>query len=92
MAIPTKAILLGRNEHLGTGLQAIRTKESTAIEITDFVSDNACGDSTAAANKGFIIKNNKVYTVMRTFMDLDNKCRYIVAKDEGNNSDIWPAG
>lgn len=93
MAIPAKLILIEKNERIGVGLQAIREKEASAIDITEFGGEtNAFGDSTSASNKGFIIKNNKVYTIMKTFMDLDKNCRYFVAKDEGLSSNIWPVG
>lgn len=90
MAIPIKAILLEKADNLGSGLTALRTKESTAIDISGY--GEAMSDPTSSTNRGNIIKNNKVYTIVRTYINLDKNCRYVIAKNEENPFDRWPAG
>lgn len=90
MAVAIKAILLERNDQLGCGLTAIRTYANQAVDISSF--EEAISDSTSSAVKACIIKDNKVYTVMKTFMDIDTNTRWVVAKNEMNGADRWPAG
>lgn len=84
-----KAILLEKNESLGTGLAALRAKEATAVDITSLA--DGLSDPTSSTNRGNIIKNNKVYTILRTYIDLDSNCRYIIARNENNVFDKVPA-
>lgn len=88
MAIPIKAILLEKTDNFGTGLTALRKKEDNAIDISSYV--DAMGDATSSGIRGNIIKNNKVYTIVRTYIDLDKNCRYVIAKNEDNSFDRWP--
>lgn len=90
MAIPIKAILLEKNERIGTGLTALRQKMSTAIDISEY--GDALSDATSSTTHGYIIKDNKAYTIVRNFLDLDNNTRYIMAKNDENSFDRWPVG
>lgn len=90
MAIPIKAILLEKDERIGTGLTALRMKMSSAIDISEY--GDALSDSTSSTTHAYIIKNNKAYKVVRNFFDLDNNIRYIMAKNDENSFDRWPVG
>lgn len=90
MAIPIKAILLEKDERIGTGLTALRQKMATAIDISDY--GDALSDSTSTTTHAYIIKNDKAYKVVRNFLDLDNNTRFIMAKNDENSFDRWPVG
>lgn len=89
MSVPIKAILLEKNDKIGTGLYALREKEANAVDISSY--GEALSDPTSSTNHGNIIKNNKVYTIIRTYIDLDKNCRFIIAKHEDNSFDRYPA-
>ena len=88
MTVPIKALLIGKEEKLGNGLAVIREKESEMISIDDY--EVALSDATSSGNPARIIKNNKVYKVIKTYFDLDKNARIILAKEEENGFDIWP--
>ena len=90
MEIPVKAILIEKNERLGTGLTALRTKMGSAIDISEY--GDALSDATSTTTHGYIIKNNKAYKIVRNFLDLDNNIRFIMAKNDENGFDKWPVG
>ena len=85
MGVPTKALLLSHSDsslQYGTGLNAIRKLASQMIDISEFADDNAMGDSSAAVNASNIIKDNKVYRICKSFFDLDNTVRIVIATEE----------
>ena len=86
--IPVKALLLEPEDTLGNGLASIRGLESRMIDITDF--DIAMSDSTSAAGHGYIIKDNKVYNIIKTYMDLDKNVRIVMAKLDVERYDVLP--
>lgn len=86
--IPIKVILLEKGEKLGTGLTALRTKESEAIDITDY--EVALSDATSASGYTYFVKDNKAYAAVRNYLDLDRNIRFIIARNEGNSFDRWP--
>ena len=88
MIIPIKVLLIDKNEKLGNGLAVIRERESEMITIDDF--EVALSDATSSGNPARVIKNNKIYKIIKTYFDLDNNCRIVLAKEEENAFDIWP--
>lgn len=86
MAIPSYALLIDSPEQ-NSGLKAIRERESDLIDISSFVDDNACGDSTSASNTNNFIKNNKVYRIKKVYMDLDKNKRIFLGFWENNSND-----
>ena len=65
-------------DNFGNGLRSIRAKASDLIDISDYA--DALSDSTSSGNPARIIKNNKVYRIIKTYFDLDNNVRIVLAK------------
>lgn len=86
--VPIKALLIGKEEKLGNGLAVIRERESEMISIDDY--EVALSDATSSGNPARIIKNNKVYKIIKNYFDLDNNTRIILAKEESEVFDVWP--
>ena len=83
MSIPTKVLCLSTADmSYGTGLRAIRELADVMIDISDFADDNALGDSSAAVNASSVIKDDKVYRIVKSFFDLDNNVRILLATEE----------
>ena len=81
MAVEVKVLLLDETNQLGTGLRAIREHENDLIDFSAFesgVSDSTCVSGTY----GRIIKNNKVYSIVKNYYDLDKNRRIFVAELE----------
>ena len=86
--VPIKALLIGKEEKLGNGLAVIRERESEMISIDDY--EVAVSDATSSGNPARIIKNNKVYKIIKNYFDLDNNARIILANEESEVFDVWP--
>ena len=82
MAVTTKVLLVKNDSIYGTGLNAIRKQASQMIDISDFADAGALGDSSAAVNASNVIKDNKVYRIVKSYFDLDNNLRILVATEE----------
>ena len=61
------------------GLRALREREADFIDISDY--ENGLSDATCTTVKQFIIKEDKVYNVVKTYFDLDNNQRILLAKE-----------
>ena len=86
--IPLKAILLETRKE-GVGLHVIRKYENTAIDISNFDTSNAPSDPTCCSGGyGRIIKDNRVYRIEKTYMDIDKNVRWLLAVREENSCDI----
>ena len=91
MAIPVKAILLEPHHTLGSGLRSIREMESQAIDVSEFADCDSLSDATVqGGSSGYIIHDNKVYRMIKTYLDTDKKIRWIIAKNEDKEFDILP--
>ena len=89
MAIPVKAILLEPHHALGSGLRSIREMESDAIDISEFAECDALSDATVqGGSSGYIIHDNKVYRMIKTYLDTDKKIRWVIAKNEDKPFDV----
>ena len=88
MAAPVKLLLIAKDEKLGNGLASIREKESEMIAFDDY--EPGLSDSTSSTNPSRVIKDNKVYKIIKTYFDLDKRCRIMLAKEEENSFDVWP--
>lgn len=78
MAVPIKLLILNPEDNFGNGLRSIREKSSEFIDISDY--GEALSDSTSSSNPARVIKNNKVYKIIKTYFDLDNNQRVVLAK------------
>lgn len=88
MTPPIKLLILKPEYKLGNGLKAIREKSSEFIDITDY--ETALSDATSSTNPSYVIKENKVYRIIKTYIDLDNNVRIVLAKpDHERYDDIW---
>ena len=89
MAIPVKAILIEPEYRGGYGLTAIRELESQAVDVSEFDTSNALSDPTCCSGAyGYIIKNNKVYRIMKAYMDVDKNVRWLLCKNDTRSLDI----
>lgn len=88
MAIPLKLLLIKPGDCLGNGLAAIRERESEFIDISGY--EIAMSDATATTNPGYIIKDNSVYRIIKTYFDLDKSVRIALAKQDNDVYDVWP--
>ena len=86
MAIPIKALLIPYDDTMGNGLVSIREKESELIDITDW--SDFTSDATNTSNHGFVIKDNKVYKMIKFYFDLDKKCRIVMCKETKETMDM----
>lgn len=72
------------------GLVSIREHASEMIDISDWA-DEALSDATSSGNQATVIKDNILYTITRTYFDLDNNCRVILAEyDVHCKEDVYP--
>ena len=72
----TKALLLGRDDDHGNGLRAIRELEDQLVDITayqELLADN---------QSWFIIKDDTVYKVVKTYFDLDKGHMVCICKED----------
>ena len=88
MAVAIKLLILTpeNEKKYGCGLNAIRNLEDKLIDISDW--GEAMSDATATSAYGYVIKDNIVYRVSRTYFDLDNNCRVAIAKLDSEPYDI----
>ena len=86
MAISVKALLIPYDDTMGNGLVSIREKESELIDITDW--SDFTSDATNTSNHGFVIKDNKVYKMIKFYFDLDKKCRILMCKETKETMDM----
>lgn len=89
MPVPVKALLISKTEELGNGLAVIRERESEMIPIDEY-GNGELSDSTSSGNPARIIKDNKVYKIIKTYFDLDKSVRIVMAKEEDQSFDVWP--
>lgn len=84
MAVSTKVLLLSSSDMslYGTGLRAIRELSSKMIDISEFADAGALGDSSSATNSTNVVKDDKVYRIAKSFFDLDNNLRILLATEE----------
>lgn len=73
-----KVLLVKTGDEFPNGLKAIRKRASEMIDITSF--DEAISDATSTTCPAWIIKNDKVYKVIRNYFDLDKNERIFLAK------------
>ena len=88
MSVSIKLLLLKPGDKLGNGLAAIRTHEADMIDISDY--EAGISDPTITTCPGFVIKDNVVYHVIRSYFDLDKNCRLFIAKKEMEPFDVYP--
>lgn len=88
MAVPTKLLLLSKEDLVahGTGLKAIREMESSMIALPDDFPEHL-DDATSSTNWQRVIKDDVVYRIIKTYFDLDNNCRIIMASADMNPQD-----
>ena len=89
MAATAKVLLLSKEDAstYGTGLNAIRELEDNLEDLADDFPDHL-DDSTASSNWQRIIKNDVVYRIIKTYFDLDNNWRIIMALEDMNPQDV----
>lgn len=88
MAPSIKILLLEEGMGLGNGLAALRTLEDQLIDISEF--EPGLSDATNTMNPGYIIKNNKVYRMLKNYFDLDKNMRVFICKSENEPYDRYP--
>lgn len=88
MAVGLKLLLINTDEEYTNGLTYIRQHASNMIDISHF--EAGVSDPTISTNPGYIIKDNTVYKVIKTYFDLDTNNRIFIAKKSTDNFDIWP--
>lgn len=88
MAVSLKLLLLKEGDKLGNGLAAIRTRESDLIDISAF--EPGVSDPTITTNPGYVIKDNTVYRIIKTYFDLDKNARIFIAKKDHESYDNYP--
>lgn len=88
MAVSLKLLLLKEGDKLGNGLAAIRTRETELIDISSF--EAGVSDPTITTNPGYVIKNNIVYRIIKTYFDLDKNARIFIAKKDHEAYDDYP--
>lgn len=72
-------LLLDKNSSIN-GLRAIREKESELIDLNDW-QNGIEQDATCSVTKQLIIKNDRVYSVRKTYFDLDKERRILLCED-----------
>ena len=89
MAATTKILLLSKTDAstYGTGLNVIRELEDNLEDLADDFPDHL-DDSTSSSNWQRIIKNNVVYRIIKTYFDLDNNWRIVMALEDMNPQDV----
>ena len=86
--MPIKLLLLNPEDKLGNGLRAIREKESDLIDISNY--EPGVSDPAITTNPGYVIKDNKVYRIIKTYFDLDKGYRVFIAKLDMEGYDVYP--
>lgn len=88
MGVPTKLLLLSKEDLAahGSGLKAIREMESSMMDLPDDFPDHL-DDATSSTNWQRVIKDNVVYKIIKTYFDLDNERRIIMASEDMNPQD-----
>lgn len=86
MALPIKLLLIEKGDKLGNGLAAIRAREGDLMDISDY--ESAMSDSTSTANPNYVIVDNKVYRMIKTYFDLENERRIVIAKEDMESYDV----
>lgn len=86
MAVSLKLLLIDSGDKLGNGLASIRARESEMIDISTY--EAGISDPTITTNPGYVIKNNKVYRIIKTYFDLDKSARVFIAKEDMEYYDI----
>lgn len=86
--ISCKCLLLSPGDGLGNGLNAIRTRESELIDISDY--EPGYSDATSTTNPQYVIKDDKVYRIIKTYFDLDKNARIFLCKLDHERYDDYP--
>ena len=83
-----KVLLIKAGDKYGLSLRAIRERANEMIDISSF--EAGLSDATGTTCQACIIKDNKVYRVVRNYFDLDKNERIFVAKLDMDPNDIYP--
>ena len=82
-SFPVKLLLIEKDD--SNGLINIREHMDELIDLPD---GEMLSDSTCTSNSTRVIKDNKIYTCIKSYFDLDNNFRIIMAKRELNRYDM----